>query len=160
VTLSRRAATILWSTAPVAEGKETIDETRRRLASPVWRRQEREGHALGVLLLVLPILLGVGAGAAHLRLLGATVSAVLLVGVPAVLWRCGPRFGFDRRAAVLVAVPVFGLFVHVTLAWRLGHHRTGTWTTQEPSWGRGAWTVATVAGVVSWVWTLSRIALA
>jgi len=141
----------------VAAGKETIDEARRRLASPVWRRQEREGHVVGILLLVLPVLLGTGIAAAHLRPLRMTISVLLLVAIPAVLWRYGPRFGFDRRASVLIGVPVFGLFVHVTLAWRLGHHRTRTWTTEEPSWGRGAWAVATVVGVLGWVWTVSRI---
>ena len=45
----------MWSTAAVIAAKETIDETRRRLASPEWRRQEREGHAVGILLLFLPL---------------------------------------------------------------------------------------------------------
>ena len=38
----------------MAATRETIDETRRRLTSPQWRREEREGHAVGILLLVLP----------------------------------------------------------------------------------------------------------
>lgn len=144
----------------MAAARETIDETRRRLASPEWRRQEREGHALGILLLVLPFLLGIGVQAAGLRPLSLLASAVPLVVVPVVLWRVGPRFGFDRRAAVLVAVPVFGLFVHIALAWRLGHHRTRTWKTVEPSWGRTAWTVATVVGLLSWIWVVTRAVLA
>lgn len=89
--------------------KETIDETRRRLASPEWRRHEREGHVVGVLLLVLPFLLASAFSAAGLRPVGLMLSAVPLVVVPAVLWSAGPRFGFDRRAAVLVAVPVLGV---------------------------------------------------
>ncbi|MEJ7765969.1 MAG: hypothetical protein WKF86_10770 [Acidimicrobiales bacterium] len=144
----------------MAATRETIDETRRRLASPQWRRQEREGHVVGILLLVLPFLLSAGLNAADLHPLGLLVSAVPLVAVPAVLWRFGPRFGFDRRAAVLVAVPVLGLFVHVALAWRLGHHRTRTWKTLEPSWGRTAWTVLTVVGVISWIWVVGRAVLA
>ncbi|HEV8115489.1 MAG TPA: hypothetical protein VGP53_04565, partial [Acidimicrobiales bacterium] len=128
--------------------------------SPEWRRQEREGHAVGILLLVLPSLLGAGLGAAHLGPLRLVGSAVPLFVVPALLWRVGPRFGFDRRAACLVAVPVLGLFVHVAFAWRLGHHRTRTWKTLEPSWGRNAWTVLTVVGVLSWIWTVATIVLA
>jgi len=146
----------MWSTARVAAGTESIDETRRRLASPEWHRQEREGHAVGILLLVLPFLLGAGAVAAGLRPLGLLVSTVPLVVVPVVLWRAGPRFGFDRRAAVLVAVPVFGTFVHVALAWRIGHHRTRSWSSREPPWGRSAWTVATIVGLASWAWTVAR----
>ena len=80
--------------------------------------------------------------------------------VPALLWRVGPRFGFNRRAAVLVAVPVLGLFVQVAFAWRLGHHRTRTWKTLEPSWGRNAWAVPTVVGILSWIWFLTRAILA
>ena len=140
--------------------KETIDETRRRLASPEWRRQEREGHAIGVLLLVLPFLLGAGLDAADLYPLGMLVSAVPLLAVPVVLWRFGPRFGFDRRAAVLVAVPVLGLFVHVALAWRIGHHRTRTWNTLEPTWGRNVWAVLTAVGILSWIWLLTRAIVA
>jgi len=135
-----------------ATGEESIDETRRRLASPAWRRQEREGHVVGILLLVLPYLLGAGFSGAGLRPLGLVVNAMFLVAIPAVLWRFGPRFGFDRRAAVLVVIPGVGLFVHVALAWRLGHHRTRTWKTLEPPWGRTAWTVATIVGVLSWIW--------
>ncbi len=150
----------MWSTAAVIAAKETIDGTRRRLASPEWRRQEREGHAVAILLLVLPSLLGAGIATAGPPPLGLLVSVVFLVAEPALLWRVGPRFGFDRRAACLVAVPVLGLFVHVAFAWRLGHHRTRTWKTLEPSWGRNAWTVLTVVGVLSWIWTVATIVLA
>jgi len=144
----------------VAATRETIDETRRRLASPQWRRQEREGHAVGILLIVLPFLLGAGLNVADLYPLGLLVSAVPLVAVPVVLWRFGPRFGFDRRAAFLVALPVLGLFVHVALAWRLGHHRTRTWKSIEPTWGRNVWAVLTVVGILSWIWLVTRAVLA
>ena len=136
--------------------KETIDQTRRRLASPDWRRQEREGHAVGILLLVLPFLLGAGLNAADLYPLGLLVSVVFLVAQPALLWRFGPRFGFDRRSAFLVALPVLGVFVHVAFAWRLGHHHTRTWKTLEPAWGRNVWAVLTVVGILSWIWFLTR----
>ena len=144
----------------MAATRETIDETRRRLASPQWRRQEREGHAVGILLIVLPFLLGAGLNVADLYPLGLLVSAVPLVAVPVVLWRFGPRFGFDRRAAFLVALPVLGLFVHVALAWRLGHHRTRTWKSIEPTWGRNVWAVLTVVGILSWIWLVTRAVLA
>jgi len=144
----------------VTAAKETIDETRRRLASPEWRRQEREGHAVGILLLVLPSLVGAGIATAGPHPLGLLVSAVFLVAEPALLWRIGPRFGFDRRAAFLVALPVLGLFVHVAFAWRLGHHRTRTWKTLEPTWGRNVWAVLTVVGILSWIWLLTRAILA
>ncbi len=143
-----------------AAGTESIDETRRRLASPEWRRQEREGHVVGILLLVLPYLLAAGFSGAGLRPLGLVMNAMFLVAVPAMLWQFGPRFGFDRRAAFLVTVPVIGLFVHVAFAWRLGHHRTRTWKTLEPSWGRNVWAVLTVVGVLIWIWTVARITVA
>ncbi len=147
----------MWSTAAVTATKETIAQTRRRLASPEWRRQEREGHAVGILLLVLPSLLGAGIAAAGPYPLRLLVSVVFLVAEPALLWRFGPRFGFDRRAAFLVAVPVLGLFVQFAFAWRLGHHRTRTWKTLEPSWGRNVWAVLTVVGILSWTWTVARL---
>jgi len=136
--------------------KETIDQTRRRLASPEWRRQEREGHVVGVMLLLLPLLLRTALSAAELRLAALMVSAVPFVAVPAVLWRAGPRFGFDRRAAAIVAIPLLGAFVYVALAWRLGHHRSRTWTKQEPAWGPGVWFAAIVVGGASWAWIVIR----
>ncbi len=136
--------------------KETIDQTRRRLASPEWRRQEREEHVVGVMLLLLPLLLRSALSAAELDPAALLVSAVPLVAAPVVLWREGPRFGFDRRAAAIVTIPLLGTFVYIALAWRLGHHRTRTWTNQQPSWGPGVWRAAIVAGVASWVWTVVR----
>ena len=140
----------------MAARRETIDETRRRLASPDWHRQEREGHVVGVLLLILPLLLRSALSAAELRPAALLVSAVPLVAAPVVLWRQGPRFGFDRRAAAILTIPILGTFVYVALAWRLGHHRTRTWTQQEPAWGPGIWRVAIVAGGASWVWIVVR----
>lgn len=140
----------------MAAQRETIDQTRRRLASPEWRRQEREGHVVGFVLLLLPLLLSSALWAAELRPAARLVSAMPLVAAPVVLWRAGPRFGFDRRAAAIVAIPILGTFVYIALAWRLGHHRTRTWTRQEPSWGPGVWRAAIVAGLASWAWIVIR----
>lgn len=137
--------------------KETIDQTRRRLASPEWRRQEREGHVVGVMLLLLPLLLRTAFSAAELRPAAVVVGAVPFVAAPVLLWQMGPRFGFDRRAAAIVAIPVIGTFLYIALAWRLGHHRTRTWTNVEPTWGSGVWRAAMVAGGASWVWVVFRI---
>ena len=62
--------------------RETIDEARRRLASPDWRRQEREGHAVGILLLVLASLLGAGLVAA----VTVVESLTTLAGIPTWGW--------------------------------------------------------------------------
>ena len=112
---------------------------------------ERRGNFVGLSALLALVAVPPLLGLAWHPLAGA-VRLVILIGLPVSLWRYGRAVGIDRRAAVLVGIPLFGLFAVVPAIWRWAHHDVRTaHTALEPRWGRVAWTVAAVVGVGCWL---------
>lgn len=140
--------------------KLTIAEVRARRTDPVWRRRHKiadiSGIALVAAVLVGPLLLSL-----LWPPLGAAAALVVLVGSAAGLWSSGPRVGFERRAALLVAIPILGLFVLVPASWRAAHLHLQRWRGPlEPPWGDTAWLALAALGVVCWAATVAGLVLA
>jgi len=139
--------------------KITIAEARVRRTDPGWRRRYKLAD-LGGLALVLLLLLGAPLAGLLWRPLGVACSVALLVGAPLALWSVGPVVGLERRAALLVAVPVLNLFVLVPATWRFAHLSIQRWQGPlEPPWGDGVWWVAGAVGAACWLAAVSSLVL-
>ena len=161
-----RAPVRVWAQgAPLRDRDRTVSdkisiaEARARRSDPVWRRRHKladlTGMGLVVLLLLLPPLAGL-----VWRPLGVAVVAALLLGAPVSIWYRGPAVGLERRAALLVAVPVLNLFVLVPAVWRFAHLGIQRWQGPlEPPWDDATWWIAGVVGVALWVASLAGLAL-
>ncbi len=139
--------------------KVTIAEARVRRTDPVWRRRHKVADLTGIglvlLLLLLPPLLSL-----LWRPLGVAFGLAVVVVAPAALWWRGPKVGLERRTALVVAVPVLGLFVLVPAVWRAAHLHIQRWQGPlEPPWGDTAWLALGALGVVCWLATVASLTL-
>lgn len=140
--------------------KISIAEARARRADPVWRRRHRiadiTGATLVALLLVVPIAAGV-----LWRPLGMLMFLAVSLGGPAALWLWGPKVGLERRTALLVPIPVLGLFVVVPAVWRAAHLHLQHWQGPlAPPWGDTAWAVVGTVGAVLWFVNMAGFVMA
>lgn len=139
--------------------KITIAEARARRTDPLWRRRHKLADLRGIALVVLLLLLVLVSGLLW-RPLGLAVGAALLLGAPAALWWRGPVVGFERRTALLMAVPLLNLFVLIPAVWRLAHLDIQRWQGPlEPRWGDGVWWVVGAIGVALWLLSATSLAL-
>lgn len=139
--------------------KISIAEARARRTDPVWRRRHFRADVLGITFVVLLLLLPPLSGLLWPPVARA-VAAVIMLGVPAVLWWRGPEVGLERRAALLVAIPVLNLFVLIPAVWRLAHLGIQQWQGPlEPPWGDRVWIVAGAAGIACWLAALTSLVL-
>lgn len=139
--------------------KISIAEARVRRTDPVWRRRHKLADVNGIALVALLILLPPAAGLLW-RPLGLALSAGLLLGAPAAIWVRGPSVGLDRRAALLVAIPLLNLFVLVPGVWRAAHLHVQHWQGPlQPPWEHGVWLAVGVVGVLFWLASLASLAL-
>lgn len=139
--------------------KISIAEARVRRSDPVWRRRHKVADVIGIGLVVLLIVLPPIVGAIW-RPLGVALAMGLLVAAPAALWWRGPTVGLDRRSALLVAVPVFGLFVLVPAVWRAAHLHLQHWQGPlQPPWGDTVWLLAGAAGALLWLASITGLAV-
>ena len=100
-----------------------------------------------VLLVTVPPIVG-----ALWRPLGVAAVLLLLVAAPAALWWRGPTVGFERRAALLVAVPILNLIVLVPAVWRAAHLHLQHWQGPlEPRWDDKVWLAAGAAAALLWL---------
>jgi len=139
--------------------KISMAEARARRTDPIWRRRHKQadlvGAALIAVLLIVPPL-----GAVVWPPLRVALALGLLVGGPATLWWQGPSVGLERRAALLVAVPVLNLMVLVPAVWRAAHLHLQHWQGPlEPRWNGAVWIVVGAVGVVMWLVTVAGLAL-
>jgi len=138
--------------------KISIAEARVRRTDPVWRRRHKLADFIGgglvVLLVVLP-----SASVALWPPLGVAMVVGLLVGAPVALWFRGPAVGLDRRAALLVAVPILNLFVLVPAVWRAAHLHLQHWQGPlEPRWENPVWFVVGAVAAVAWLASIAGLA--
>lgn len=140
--------------------KISIAEARARRTDPVWRRRHKladlTGAALVVLLLAVP-----PAVAALSRPAGVALAGAVLIAAPAVLWWSGPRVGFERRAALLTAIPVVNLVVLALAVWRGAHLHLQRWQGPlQPAWDDRVWPAVAAAAAAIWLGVLVGVFLA
>ena len=139
--------------------KLTIAQVRARRTDPVWRRRHKVADISGIAL-VVAVLVGPFLLALLWRPLGAAAGLAIVVGGAAALAASGPKVGLERRAALLVAIPILGLFVVVPAVWRAAHLHLQRWQGPlEPPWSDTAWLALGVVGVVCWVATVAGLVL-
>ena len=131
--------------------KISIAEARIRRTDPLWRRRHKTADILGAVLGVLVVLVPVAAALLAPALAVVVAVAVLATGTAAVATG-GPAVGFERRAAVLVVVPVVGLVILFLATWRGAHLHLQHWQGPlEPQWDENLWLAASAAAAVSWL---------
>lgn len=139
--------------------KLTIGEARARRTDPSWQRRHKvadlEAAGLVGLLLVVPPV----AAVVWPRLGLGLLLALVVVG-PAALWWGGPSVGFERRAALLVVVPVLNLMVLVPAVWRAAHLHLQRWQGPlDPRWDDGVWRGVAAASAVVWLLSVGGLVL-
>lgn len=123
------------------------------MRAPHDRRGDAFGVAAEIAFFVVPGALGF-----VWRPLAVVAELVLFVTVPVAVWKHGPQVGIDRRAAVLVGIPLLDLFVIVPALWRWAHQPLPVSSGPlEPAWGRVAWTVMTPVGVACWLGVIAKV---
>jgi hypothetical protein len=71
---------------------------------------------------------------------------LMLIGL---IWSRGPEVGFDRRAGLLIGVPLIGVFVLFPAVWRWATRRR--WSLDEPlepAWSERGWRIGQGIGTV------------
>jgi hypothetical protein len=139
--------------------KISIGEARARRTDPVWRRLHKTADLMGMGLVALVVLVP-----AVLQLLvppyGAVVAVAVLLGTAVAVAGSGPKVGFERRAALLLGIPLVNLLVLVPAVWRAAHLHLQRWQGPlEPRIEDQAWVAASVVGGLCWLATLAGVAL-
>lgn len=111
---------------------------------PTGRLMARE--KVRPLLLTVSIVAAVSAGLWWPGPWRTALGWVVLIVTGVLLWTRGPRVGVDRRAALLMLVPVLGVAMAITALWRAFSPRP--YWRDYPGWGRKGWTVAVAFSAV------------
>lgn len=138
--------------------KVSIAQARVRRSDPRWRRRHTQADITGIALVVLLVTVPPLALALW-RPVGLAIVVLLLVVAPAaVLWR-GPQVGLERRAALLVAVPLANLVTLVPAVWRAAHLHLQRWQGPlQPGWDDSTWWAAGAVGALLWVAAAAGVA--
>ena len=141
----------------VVGDKISIAEARARRSDPVWRRLHKTADLLGMgsvaLVLLVPAVVQV-----LLPPYGAVVALAVLIGTAMAVAGSGPQVGFERRAALLLGIPLVNLLVVVPAVWRAAHLHLQHWQGPlEPRLDDGVWIAVWVAGTLGWLATLAGV---
>ena len=140
--------------------KLSIGEVRARRTDPLWRRRHKVADLTGAGLVFLLVVVPPAAAALWLPAGLAVAVAPLLAG-PAALWSGGPRVGFERRTALLVAIPLVNLVVLVPAVWRGAHLHLQRWQGPlQPGWDDRVWPALAAVAVAVWLVTLAGLGVA
>lgn len=133
--------------------KISLAEARARRADPVWQRRHRMADITGAVLVALLFLVPLVAGLVSLTV-GLLVAVSVLIGATAAVGASGPTVGMERRAALLVGIPIVGGLVLVPSVWRAAHLHLQHWQGPlQPPWENGPWIAAAVVSGLSWLAT-------
>jgi hypothetical protein len=137
--------------------KLTIGEARARRTDPVWRRRHKLADLTGIALVAL-LLVALPVAAALGPSPFAVAALALLVVAPVAIWLQGPVVGLERRAALLVAIPVVNLVVLVPAVWRTAHLHLQRWQGPlDPRWDDSVWRLVGAAALVLWLATVAAL---
>lgn len=139
--------------------KISIAEARIRRSDPTWRRRHKVADISGAVLATLVVLVPLAVALLRPSLAVAVAVAVLAAGTAAVATG-GPAVGFERRAALLVAIPVVGTVILFLATWRGAHLHLQHWQGPlEPQWDDNLWLAACAGAALMWLGLVGLLVL-